>query len=159
MPQYRLIKSHDKCDNCNDFDYIVDNNGQYCKKCSSLIKYFNADLHSMEKYNNKKQSIYHQKYYILNTINEINKKYDIIMNDYQKYIILGYYNKIHEWEHDNNVIKLNIKYIIKQIYIYILNHKHCHGIKIHNNIRKLNDYIIMWNRIKGNINFDIPCNT
>ena len=81
------------------------------------------------------------------------------MNDYQKCIILGYYNKIHQWEQDNNVKKLNIKYIIKQIYIDIFNHKQCHDIKIHNNIRKFNDYLIMWNRIKENINFDIDGNT
>ena len=61
------------------------------------------------------------------------------MNDYQKCIILGYYNKIHQWEQDNNVKKLNIKYIIKQIYIDIFNHKQCHDIKIYNNIRKFND--------------------
>ena len=77
------------------------------------------------------------------------------MNDYQKYIILGYYNKINEWEQDNNLKKLNIKYIIKQIYIEFLQYRHCCSIKIHNNIRKLSDYFNMWNRIKENVNFAI----
>ena len=31
VPKYRIIKCHDKCDSCNDYDYIVDNNTQYCK--------------------------------------------------------------------------------------------------------------------------------
>ena len=73
------------------------------------------------------------------------------MTDYQNYIILSYYNKIHQWEKYTNVKTLNIKYIIKQIYIDLLHHKQCHSIKIHNNIRKLNDFLIRWNRIKDNI--------
>ena len=84
----------------------------YCKKCAMLIKFFNADLQPYDCYNKKKQSVYHRKYYILNTINEINKKYDIFMGDSQKYDILAYYNKINEWENENNLKKLNIKYII-----------------------------------------------
>ena len=98
--KYQNIKSHDLCENCNDYDYdyTVYKNGKYCKNCWSLIKYFNADLQPYECYNKKKQSVYHRKYYISNTINEINKKFNISMDDYQKYIILGYCNKIIEWE-------------------------------------------------------------
>ena len=75
------------------------------------------------------------------------------MKDYQKYISLGYCNKINEWEKDTNLKNLKIKYIIKQIYIEILHHNKCHGIKINNNIRKLNKFLIMWTRIKENIHF------
>ena len=157
QPQYKITNCYDNCIYCNVTGYIIHENGKYCINCARLIKYYNSDLLPMERY--KKQSVYHQKYYILNTINEINTKYNIFMNDYQKYIILGYYNKIHQWEQDNNVKKLSIKYIIKQIYIDILHYKQCNGIKIHNNIRKLNDYLIMWNRIKENINFYIHGNT
>ena len=157
-PQYRIIKSHDKCDNCNDYNYIVDDNAQYCKKCASLIKYFNADLQPYETYNKKKQSIYHRKYHILNTINGSNKKYNIFMDDYQKYIMLSYCTKINQWEQDHNSKHLNIKYIIQQIYIEFFHHEKCNGIKNRNNVRKLNDYLISWQKIKENINFDIPCN-
>ena len=94
--QYRLVKSNDKCHNCGKYDYIVENNAQYCKNCAFLIKYFNADLQPYEIYNKKKQSVYHRKYYILITINEITKTYNIFMNDYQKYIIFVYCNKINE---------------------------------------------------------------
>ena len=53
--------------------------------------------------NKIKQSIYQRKYYILNEINRINEMYNIVMNGYQKYVILGYYNKIHEYEKDNKI--------------------------------------------------------
>ena len=82
-PQYRIIKFHDICHNCNDYNYIIENNARYCKKCASLIKYFNDDLKPYEIYNKKKQSVYHRKYYILNTINEVNKKFNIFMGDYK----------------------------------------------------------------------------
>ena len=77
------------------------------------------------------------------------------MGDYQKYIILEYYNKIIEWEKENDVKKINLKYAIKQIYIEFLNHGQCCEIKIRNNVRKTNEYLILWNKIKENINFDI----
>ena len=105
---------------------------------------------------NKKKSIYQRKYYILNAINRINKVYNIVMNDYHTFIFLGYYNKIHEYEIDNIIPMLNIKYIIKQIYIEILNYNQRRDIKMNNNIRKLSDYLIKWNKVKENINVDIP---
>ena len=108
VPQYRIIKSHDICHNCNGYDYIVHNNGKYCKNCSSLIKFFNADLQPYDCYNKKKKSVYHRKYYILNTINEYNKKFNIFMSDYQKYIILNFCNKIIKYEKDNNFKKRSI---------------------------------------------------
>ena len=40
------------------------------------------------------------------------------MGDYQKYIILGHCNKIIEWQKDYETKKINLKYAIKQIYIY-----------------------------------------
>ena len=101
--KYKVIKCHDICQNCNGYDYIVHDNGKYCKNCSCLIIYFNADLQPYEIYNKKKQSVYHRKYYILNTINEINKKFHISMGDYAEYSILNYCNKIIEWEKDNNL--------------------------------------------------------
>ena len=157
--KYKVIKCHDTCQNCNGYDCIVHGNGKYCTNYACLIKYFNADIQSYETYNKKKQSVYHRKYYILNTINEINKKFNIIMGDYQKYIILNYCNNIIEWEKDNNVNKkINLKYAIKQIYIEFLNHGKCREIKIRNNVRKINEYLILWNKIKENLNFDIPCN-
>ena len=72
--KYKIIKCHDICENCNGYDYIVHENGKYCKDCSCLIKYFNSNLQPYDCYK-KKQSVYHRKYYILNTINEINKKF------------------------------------------------------------------------------------
>ena len=119
QPQYKMIKSKDICIDFNINDFIVGNNAMYCKNCAGLIKYFNADLLPMQN-NKKKQSIYQRKYYILNEINRINKVYNIVMNDYQKYVILGYYNDIHQYEIDNKIPMLNIKFIIKQIYIEIL---------------------------------------
>ena len=82
--KYKVIKCHDICENCNEYDYYVHDNGKYCKNCSCLIKYFNSDLQPYDCYNKKKQSVYHRKYYILNTINEINKKFNIFIGDYQK---------------------------------------------------------------------------
>ena len=140
--KYKVIKSYDLCENCNGYDYYVHENGKYCKYCSCLIQYFNADLQPYDCYNKKKQSVYHRKYYILNTINEINKKFNISMG-YQKYIILYYCNKIIQWEKDTNYKKINLKYALKQIYIEILNHGQCREIKIHNNVRKINEYLIL----------------
>ena len=156
--KYKVIKSYDLCKNCNSYDYYVHENAKYCKN-SCLIKYFNADLQPYDCYNKKKQSVYHRKYYILNTINEINNKYNILMGDYQKYVILEYCNKIIEWEKDNNINKkINLKYAIKQIYIEFLNHNQCHSIIIRNNVRKTNEYFILWNKIKENLNFHIHDN-
>ena len=102
----------------------------------------------------KKQSVYHRKYYILNKINEVNKKFNIFMGKYQKYIILNYCNKIIEWEKDNNLIKkINLKYATKQIYIEFLHYEQCIKIEIRNNIRKIYEYSIMWNKIKKTIKF------
>ena len=80
------------------------------------------------------------------------------MGDCQNYIILNYCNKIIEWEKDNNLKKINLKYTIKQIYIEYLQHRQCREIRIRNNVRKTNEYLILWNKIKENLNFDIPCN-
>ena len=154
--KYQVKKAHDECENCNAINYYVHENGKYCKNCSCLINYFNADLQAFDCYYKKKQSLYHRKYYILNTLREINKKYNILMNEYQKYIILEYCNKIIEWQKDNNMIKkINLKYVIKQIYIEFLNHGKCHNIKIRNNVRKTNEYLIIWNKIKEIFKFDI----
>ena len=158
LPKYKVIKSNDICENCGCNDYIVHENGKYCKNCSCLIKFFNADLQPYDCYNKKKQSVYHRKYYILNTINEINKNFNIFMGDYQKYIILGYCNKIIEWQKEHNLKKINLKYAIKQIYIQFLHHHNCREIKIRNNVRKTNEYLILWNKIKENLNFDIHDN-
>ena len=135
-----FIKASDKCVNCNSINYYVHENGKYCQDCDMLIKYFNADLQSYDCYN-KRQSVYHRKYYILNTLNEINTKYNIIMSLYQKYIILEYCNKIIQWQSDNNIKKINLKYVIKQIYIEFLKHRECRNIKIRNNVRKTNEYL------------------
>ena len=35
---------------------------------------------------NKKRSIYQRKYYILNHIDKINNDFNILMNDYKKYV-------------------------------------------------------------------------
>ena len=157
--KYYVKKSRDECENCNGYDYYVHENAKHCKNCSCLIKYFNADLQPYECYNKKKRSVYHRKYYILNTINKNNKKYNIFMGDYQKYIILEYCNKIIQWEKDNNLIKkINLKYVIKQIYIEFLLHGQCREIKIGNNVRKTNEYLIIWNKIKEILNFDIHDN-
>ena len=150
------IKSNDECENCNGYNYYVHENGKYCKNCSCLINFFSADLQPYDCYNKKTQSVYHRKYYILNTLNEINKKY-IFMSEYQKYIILEYCNKIIQWEKDNDFIKkINLKYVIKQIYIEFLHHGKCREIKIKNNVRKTNEYLILWNKIKEK--FDIHDN-
>ena len=157
--KYQVKKEHDECENCNGIDYYVHENGKYCKNCSCLINYFNADLQPYDCYFNKKQSIYHRKYYILNSLNEINTKYSIFMSEYQRYIILEYCNKIIEWQKDNNMIKkINLKYVIKQIYIEFLKHGKCHNIKIRNNVRKTNEYLIIWNKIKEIFKFDIHDN-
>ena len=81
--QYKIIKYKDICNECDNSNYIIDNNTTYCKHCAGLIKYFNADLLQMQ-INKKKQSIYQRKYYIY-------KVHNIVMNEYQKYVILGYY--------------------------------------------------------------------
>ena len=117
------------CIDCNSNDFIVDNNAMYCKICGGLIKYFNADLLPMQ-INKENQSIYQRKYYILHDINRINILYNIVMTDYQKYVILAYYNKIHEYEKENKIRMLNIKYIIKHIYMDILGYKQCCDIKV-----------------------------
>ena len=154
--KYQITKERDECVNCNGIDYYVHENGKYCKNCSCLINYFNADLQPYDCYFNKKKSIYHRKYYILNSLNEINKKYNILMSEYQKYIILEYCNKIIEWQKDNNMIKkINLKYVIRQIYIEFLKHGKCHNIKIRNNVRKTNEYLILWKKIKDIFKFDI----
>ena len=81
------------------------------------------------------------------------------MSEMQKYIILEYCNKIIQWEKDNNLIKqINLKYAIKQIYIEFLKHGKCRNIKIRNNVRKTNEYLIIWNKIKETLNFDIHDN-
>ena len=157
--KYQVIKARDECENCNGCNYYVYENGKYCQNCDMLIKYFNADLQAFDCYYRKKQSIYHRKYYILNSLNEINKKYNILMSEYQKYIILEYCNKIIQWQKENNMIKkINLKYVIKQIYIEFLHHIKCRNIKIRNNVRKTNEYLIMWNKIKKIFNFDIHDN-
>ena len=153
------IKINDECENCNGYDYYVHEYGKYCKNCNGLIKYFNADLNPYDSYFNKKQSVYHRKYYILNTLNEINNKFDIVMSEYQKYIILEYCNKIIQWEKDNKMIKkINLKYVIKRIYIEFLHHGQCSNIKIKNNVRMENEYLIKWNKIKEILKFDIHDN-
>ena len=152
------IKASDECENCNSYDYYVHENAKYCKKCDMLIHYFNADLQSYD-CNNKKKSVYHRKYYILNTLNEINTKYNIVMNEYQKYIILNYCNNIIQWEKDNDFIKkINLKYVIKKIYIEFLKHGECRNIKIKNNARKTYEYLITWEKIKDIFKFDIHDN-
>ena len=157
--KYKVIKERDECENCNCIDYYVHENGKYCKNCSCLINYFNADLQPYDCYNKKKQSIYHRKYYILNTLNEINKKYNILMSEYQKYIILEYCNNIINWEKENNMIKkINLKYVIKQIYIEFLKHGECRNIKIKNNARKTYEFLIIWKKIKKIFKFDIHDN-
>ena len=157
--KYQITKERDECENCNSIDYYVHENGRYCKNCSCLINYYNADLQPYDCYYNKKQSIYHRKYYILNCLNEVNKKYSILMSEYQKYIILEYCNKIIEWQKDNNMIKkINLKYVIRQIYIEFLKHGKCHNIKIRNNVRKTNEYLITWQKIKEIFKFDIHDN-
>ena len=157
--KYQITKQHDECENCNSSNYYVHENGKYCNNCSCLINYFNADLQPYDCYFNKKQSIYHRKYYIINTLNEINKKYNILMSEYQKYIILEYCNKIIEWQKDNNMIKkINLKYVIRQIYIEFLKYRKCYNIKIRNNVRKTNEYLIIWNKIKEIFKFDIHDN-
>ena len=55
-------------------------------------------------------------------------------------MILGYYNKIREYEIENQIKRFNIKYIIKRIYIEILGYDKCCVIKIHNNMRKVCGY-------------------
>ena len=85
----------------------------------------------------------------------INKEFNIFMNDCQKYIILGYYNKIREYEIENHIKKLNIKYIIKRIYIEILGYDKCVDIKIHNNMRKINEYYPKWLNITNHIKLDM----
>ena len=156
--KYQVTKTRDECDNCGCCDYYVHENGKYCRNCSMLINYFNADLQAYDCYN-KKQSVYHRKYYILNTLNEINKKYNILMGEYQKYIILEYCNNIIQWQKDNNMIKkINLKFVIRQIYIEFLKHIKCRNIKIRNNIRKTNEYLILWNKIKEIIKFNIHDN-
>ena len=55
--KYKIIKSLDLCENCNGFNYYVHENAKYCKTCSCLIKYFNADLQPYDCYNKKNQSI------------------------------------------------------------------------------------------------------
>ena len=92
----------------------------YCNICGGLIKYFNVDVLPMHADNRKKRSIYKRRYYILNEINKINKTYNIVTNDYQKYVILGYYNQIRQYEINNKIRMLNIKYIIKQVNIEFL---------------------------------------
>ena len=153
------IKAIYECENCNGIDYYVHENGKYCKNCSCLINYFNADLQAYDCYNKKKQSVYHRKYYILNTLNQINKKYNILMSEYQKYNILEYCNNIINWEKENNMIKkINLKYVIKQIYIEFLKHGECRNIKIKNNARKTYEFLIIWNKIKEIFKFDIHDN-
>ena len=76
----------------------------------------------------------------------------------KKYIILNYCNNIIQWEKDNHLKKINLKYAIKQIYIEFLHYRQCREIKIRNNVRKINEYFILWNKIKENLNFDIRCN-
>ena len=153
------IKAMDECENCNGTNYYVHENGKYCNDCDMLIKYFNADLKSYDCYNKKRQSIYHRKYYILNTLNEINTKYNILMSNYQKNIILEYCNKIIQWETENKMIKkINLKYVIKQIYIEFLKHGECRNIKIKNNARKTYEFLIMWQKIKEIFKFDIHDN-
>ena len=39
------------------------------------------------------------------------------MNDYQKYIILSWYIKVRDYESENNIKHLNIKYIKNQFYL------------------------------------------
>ena len=155
----KIIKSIDECENCNCYDYYIHQNGKYCRNCSCLINYFNADLQPYD-YNYKKtRSVYHRKYYILNTINKINEKFNIFMSDYQKYIILEYCNKIIQWERDNKIYKkINLKFVIKQIYIEYLKHGKCCEIKIRNNVRKTNEYLIIWDKIKEILKFDIHDN-
>ena len=158
--KYNVIKACDECENCSGYNYYVHENGKYCKNCSMLLTYYNADLQPYDDYYNKKKlSVYHRKYYILNTLNEINKKYNILMSEYQKYIILEYLNKIIQWEKDNDIIKkINLKYVIKQIYIEFLKHGICRNLKIKNNARKTYEYLIMWTKIKKIFNFYIHDN-
>ena len=157
--KYNFIKSNDECENCNCYDYYVHENGKYCKNCSSLINYFNADLQPYDYNYKKSRSVYHRKYYIFNILNQINKKFNILMSEYQKYIILEYCNKIIQWEKDNDIInKISLKYVIKQIYIEFLHHSKCRDIKIRNNIIKTKEYLIMWNKIKVIFKFDIHDN-
>ena len=77
------------------------------------------------------------------------------MNEYQRYIILGFHNKIREYEIENHIKKLNIKYIIKQIYIEIIGYDKCSDIKIHNDTRKMNEYYSKWLNITNDIKLDM----
>ena len=62
-------------------------------------------------------------------------------------------------EKDNHIIKkINLKYVIKQIYIEFLKYGKCRNIKLKNNVRKTNEYLILWNKIKEIFNFDIHDN-
>ena len=109
VSKYKITKAIDECENCYSIDYYVHENGKYCKNCSCLIKYFNADSQPYDCYNKIKKSVYHRKYYILNILREINSSYNILMSEYQKYIILEYCNKIIQWGKDFNIKKINLK--------------------------------------------------
>ena len=56
--KYNLIKSNNECENCGGYNYYVHENGKYCKICSMLLTYYNADLQPYNDYYNKKNSLY-----------------------------------------------------------------------------------------------------
>ena len=57
QPQYKITTCYDNFSDCKDDDYIIHDNGKYCENCARLIKYFNAYLLPMEKYNKKTISL------------------------------------------------------------------------------------------------------
>ena len=109
------------CNNCGNTHFFKDKGFRYCKKCFySLGRVFIRDFTSKDHYYFQKKSIYKREYHYQNKIEEISKKFDLVIRPevyYKLKLDLQKTDKVidninEKWKRKRLI---NITYLIKRV--------------------------------------------